>query len=51
MLQVPGSVSVGCLVIGFAMLSIVTLCRLPQLWREAGAVPREQALEAATHGA
>ena len=31
-LQVPGSVSVGCLVIGFAMLSIVTLCRLPEVW-------------------
>lgn len=51
MLQVPGSVSVACLVIGFAMLSVVTLCRLPQLWREAGVMPREQALEAATHGA
>ena len=31
-LQVPGSVSVGCLVIGFAMLSIVTLCKLPEVW-------------------
>ena len=31
-LQVPGSISVGCLVIGFAMLSIVTLCRLPEVW-------------------
>ena len=51
MLQVPGSVSVGCLVIGFALLAVVTLCRLPAQWREAGVVPREQALEAATHGA
>jgi len=31
-LQVPGSVSVGCLVLGFALLSLVTLCRLPQVW-------------------
>ena len=31
-LQVPGSVSVGCLVLGFAVLSLVTLCRLPQVW-------------------
>ena len=31
-LQVPGSVSVGCLVLGFAMLSLVTLCRLPEVW-------------------
>jgi TRAP-type C4-dicarboxylate transport system permease small subunit len=31
-LQVPGSVSVGCLVLGFAMLSIVTLCKLPEVW-------------------
>ena len=31
-LQGPGSVSVGCLVLGFAMLSLVTLCRLPEVW-------------------
>ena len=31
-LQVPGSVSVGCLVLGFAMLSLVTLCKLPEVW-------------------
>jgi len=31
-LQVPGSVSVGCLVLGFAVLSLVTLCRLPEVW-------------------
>ena len=34
-LQVPGSVSVGCLVLGFALLSLVTLCKLPELWRGA----------------
>lgn len=31
-LQVPGSVSVGCLVIGFVLLSLVTLCKLPEVW-------------------
>ena len=31
-LHVPGSVSVGCLVLGFALLSVVTVCRLPKLW-------------------
>ena len=31
-LQVPGSVSVGCLVLGFAVLSLVTLCKLPEVW-------------------
>lgn len=30
-LQVPGSVSVGCLVLG-AVLSLATLCRLPAVW-------------------
>ena len=32
-MQVPGSVSVGCLLLGFVMLAIVTLARLPQVWR------------------
>lgn len=32
-LRVPGSISVGCLVLGFALLAIVTLCRLPQVWQ------------------
>ena len=32
-MQVPGSVSVGCLLLGFVMLAIVTLVRLPQVWR------------------
>lgn len=31
-LQVPGSVSVGCLMLGFTLLSVVTLCRLPDVW-------------------
>jgi len=31
-MQVPGSVSVGCLLPGFGRLTIVTLCRLPQSW-------------------
>ena len=31
-LQVPGSVSIGCLVLGFAVLSLVTLCKLPEVW-------------------
>lgn len=54
-LQVPGSVSVGCLVLGFALLALVTLCRLPQTWREASAGEqgrhRAEAAEAAAHGA
>lgn len=32
-MQVPGSVSVGCLLLGFVLLATVTLCRLPQVWR------------------
>jgi len=36
-LQVPGSVSVGCLVLGFSLLSIVTLCKLPEVWAGAEA--------------
>jgi TRAP-type C4-dicarboxylate transport system permease small subunit len=31
-LQVPGSVSVGCLMLGFALLALVTLLKLPALW-------------------
>lgn len=31
-LEVPGSVSVGCLMLGFVLLSIVTLVRLPLIW-------------------
>ena len=33
-LQVPGSVSVGCLVIGFVLLSLTTVCNLPKTWRD-----------------
>lgn len=52
MLQVPGSVSVGCLMTGFALLSLVTLCRLPRLWRDAGAADdAEPSAEALAHGA
>jgi TRAP-type transport system small permease protein len=40
-LQMPGSLSVGCLVIGFVLLAIVTLCRLPRVWHA----------QANTHGA
>jgi TRAP-type C4-dicarboxylate transport system permease small subunit len=51
-LRVPGSVSVGCLVLGFALLALVTLCRLPLLWQAqaAGGDPTHAA-EAAAHGA
>ena len=31
-LQVPGSVSVGCLMLGFVLLAVVTLCKLPEVW-------------------
>jgi TRAP-type C4-dicarboxylate transport system permease small subunit len=31
-LQVPGSVSVSCLMLGFSLLAIVTICRLPMVW-------------------
>jgi TRAP-type C4-dicarboxylate transport system permease small subunit len=32
-MKVPGSVSVGCLLLGFVMLALVTLCRVPQVFR------------------
>ena len=32
-MQVPGSVSVGSLLLGFVMLALVTICRVPQVWR------------------
>ena len=49
-LQVPGSVSVGCLVLGFALLSIVTLCKLPVVWVGADAPHGHEDPEiAATH--
>lgn len=40
-MQVPGSVSVGCLLLGFSTLSLVTLCRLPQAWRSVDAHGRD----------
>ena len=50
MLQVPGSFSVWCLMLGFALLALTTLCQLPRLWR--GIEERtEQQAEAAAHGA
>ena len=50
MLQVPGSVSVGALVLGFSLLSTVTLCRLPLIW--IGAIAQApDAAEAVAHGA
>jgi len=52
-LQVPGAVSVGCLVLGFALLSLVTLCRLPQVWtgNEAPHGHEEPAVAATHQGA
>lgn len=51
MLQVPGSVGVWALMLGFALLSLVTLCKLPEVW--SNAIPQEgpEAAEALAHGA
>jgi TRAP-type transport system small permease protein len=49
-LHVPGSVSVGCLALGFAVLAVVTLCRLPRVWTD-HRVENEQTAEAMAHGA
>jgi TRAP-type transport system small permease protein len=35
-LHVPGSFSVWCLMLGFSLLSVVTLCRLPEIWSGVG---------------
>jgi hypothetical protein len=35
-MQVPGSVSMGCLLGGFVLLAIVTLIRIPQVWADQG---------------
>jgi TRAP-type C4-dicarboxylate transport system permease small subunit len=49
-LQVPGSVSVGGLMLGFILLAVVTLCRLPALWSGADAPHgHEEPAVAATH--
>jgi TRAP-type C4-dicarboxylate transport system permease small subunit len=31
-LQVPGSVSIWSLMLGFALLAVVTICKLPEVW-------------------
>ena len=51
MLQVPGSVGVWALMLGFSLLSLVTLCKLPEVW--ADAIPQEgpEAAQALAHGA
>lgn len=51
MLQVPGSVGVWALMLGFVLLSLVTLCRLPDVW--ADAIPQQgpEAVDALAHGA
>ena len=49
-LHVPGSLSVGCLVLGFGLLAIVTLCRLPRLWAD-HSVEATADIEALAHGA
>lgn len=50
MLQVPGSVSVWALMLGFALLSVVTLCKLPEVWSSASPQGADAA-EALAHGA
>lgn len=52
-LQVPGSVSVGCLMLGFALLALVTLCKLPELWagREVAHGHEEPEIAASHQGA
>lgn len=50
-LNVPGSVSVGCLVLGFAVLAVVTLCRLPQVWTSQEANDAAEHTPAVPHGA
>lgn len=47
-LQVPGSFSVGCLMLGFTLLAIVTLCRLPGVWSGVEALQDNDAPEVAT---
>lgn len=51
-LQVRGSVSVSCLMLGFALLAIVTLCRLPQAWApRRPAYDEDDQAQALAHGA
>lgn len=49
-LQVPGSVSVSCLMLGFMLLAIVTLCRLPQVWISQPDLMLDKGPEPATAG-
>jgi TRAP-type C4-dicarboxylate transport system permease small subunit len=50
MLQVPGSISVYAVMLGFGLLALVTLCRLPKVWADVQE-PTEALGEAAAHGA
>ena len=36
-LQMPGSYSMACLMFGFAMLAVMTICKLPSVWQAASA--------------
>ena len=45
MLQVPGSVSVGCLLVGFLLLSITALLQLPRVWHGNAPSPVDAASE------
>jgi TRAP-type C4-dicarboxylate transport system permease small subunit len=37
-LQIPGSYSMACLMFGFAMLAVMTICKLPSVWQGAASV-------------
>lgn len=41
-LNVPGSVTVGCLMVGFVLLAVVTLTQIPALWGDTGADAESQ---------
>lgn len=44
-LQVPGSITVSALMVGFSMLAVVTLIRLPGLWNPGSTADLEKAGE------
>lgn len=48
-MQVPGSVSVGCLLLGFLTLAVVTLCRLPLVWQSVDAAGHDTASDEGEH--
>ncbi|WP_066338065.1 TRAP transporter small permease [Azohydromonas lata] len=51
-LQVPGSVSVTCLMLGFTLLAVTALTKLPEIWAEHTPAHDAQAdAEALAHGA